>query len=73
MMSTSPSEKALRSPHIIDKTTPHPLSVMLLGEVVGAHWMGDALVLYYTDGHKTLVRVNDDGDLTIREHEVPTC
>jgi hypothetical protein len=74
-MSTSPfdeeEESILSAPQIIDKTTQHPLADMLLGQVIGAHWMGSDLVLHYIDGHK--VRFEADGDILIRDYELSQC
>lgn len=71
MTSTSPSDKP--APHIINKLTEHPLSAVLLGEVVGAHWMGSKFILYYADGHKALFQVDDDGDILVGDYEMKEC
>lgn len=71
-MSTSPSDPH-PTPHIINKLTEHPLSAVLLGEVVGAHWMGSKLILYYADGHKALFQVDDEGDILLGDYEMKEC
>jgi hypothetical protein len=73
-MSTSPSEKKdiSRTPGLITKLTDHPFGMVLLGEVVAAHWVGDGIILYYADNHKAKFSI-EDGELMIEDHEVPSC
>lgn len=73
MVDTSKTNKGSPAPPIITKETEHPLSVILLGEVVGAAWLGSHLVLYYADGHKTLFQVDDDGDINVQDYQLATC
>lgn len=51
------------------KRSNHPLAQLLVGSLVGAHFSPTRLTLYYGDGHKVLIEVNDDGDLTVEELE----
>jgi hypothetical protein len=72
-MSTSPSEPVEFCPGVITKETPHVLSAMLLGDVTAVHWMGDSLIFYYSDGRKTRLYVDDEGDFMAIDHAIPTC
>lgn len=69
-----PSEKTEHSPPgLITKDSDHPLSATLLGTVYAAHWLGDAIVLYYQDGHKAFFKVGEEGNLLVGDYEVPRC
>lgn len=73
MSSTENFSQAEHAPHgVITKDTDHLFGQLLLGEIVAAHWLGDALILYYGDKHKVLIKANMD-DLIVKDHEVPGC
>lgn len=55
---------------LITKMTEHPLGLVLLGEVVGAHWLNDSIVLYYADKHKALLSIVND-EIVAVDYEVP--
>lgn len=62
---TSPSEAI----GLHTKQSSHPLAQLMVGPVVGVHLTPSRLTLYYGDGHKVRIEVNDDGDLTVEELE----
>lgn len=73
MWSTDDTSKSDAPPHIVTKHTNHPIRDILLGTVTGAHWLNDYLVLYYADGHKAVLSIDDEGDIVVSDYEVPEC
>lgn len=72
-MSISPSEVIVPAPGFVDKTSHHPVAQLLLGTVVGVQRINDSMILFYADGHKVRVAIDNDGDIAVGDFQVPMC
>lgn len=61
------------APGLIDKTTVHPLGLILLGEVVAVQWLNQRLLFYYGDGRIARISINNEGNFVANDHKVPMC
>lgn len=71
-MSSTAATSSANPPSLVTKHTEHALRDIVLGQVTGMMWMGDMLVLYYTD-HQTVFKVDEDGEILIAAWEPKTC
>lgn len=70
-MSTFQSDQFAQ--RLITQDSDSPLAFYLLGEVTGALYLGSSLILYYADGRKTVITLDEDNDLFVGDIEGHEC
>lgn len=58
---------------IINQDSDNPLAFFLLGEVTGVLYLGNSLVLFYADGRKTALAIDEEANIVVGDYDTISC